>query len=86
MVENKLKKSLNVTIYKTLTCPFCHMAEEFFKKNNIKFKSIDVGNDQKAAQGMIKKSGQMSVPVIDVNGRIIIGFDKNALKKTLKIK
>lgn len=78
------KKS--VTLYKTQTCPFCHMAEEFFKKNKVKYKSIDVGKDKKAAQEMVKKSGQMGVPVIDISGKIIVGFDKSALKKALGIK
>lgn len=72
-----------VTLYKTATCPYCHMAEEFFKQNKVKYKSIDVGKDQKAAQEMIKKSGQMGVPVIDIAGKIIVGFDKSALKKAL---
>ncbi len=77
------KKSLKITVYRTKTCPYCHMAEEFLKQNKIKYKSIDVGTDQKAAQEMIKKSGQMGVPVIDINGKIIVGFDKSALKKAI---
>ena len=79
------KKSHNVIVYRTETCPYCHMAEEFFKQNKVKFKSIDVGKDQKAAQEMVKKSGQMGVPVIDVDGKIVIGFDKAALRKALGI-
>lgn len=77
--------SRTVLLYKTITCPFCHMTEEFFKQNKVKYKSIDVGVNQKAAQEMIKKSGQMGVPVIDINGKIIVGFDKSALKKALRI-
>lgn len=82
------KKSVRgraILLYKTSTCPFCHMTEEFFKQNKIKYRSIDVGVNQKAAQEMIKKSGQMGVPVIDINGRIIVGFDKAAIKKALRI-
>lgn len=82
----KKSKDPKVLLYKTKTCPFCHMTEEFFKKNNIKYQPIDVGENKKAAQEMIKKSGQMGVPVIDINGKIIVGFDKSALKKALKIK
>ena len=81
-----MKKQHNITLYKTLSCPFCHMTEKFFKENKVKYKSIDVGKDQKAAQEMIKKSGQMGVPVIDINGTIIVGFNKAALRKTLGIK
>ncbi len=62
------------------------MTEEFFKQNKIKYKVIDVGKDHNAAKEMMKKSGQFGVPVIDINGGIIIGFDKPALKKALGIK
>ena len=78
-------KKFNVMVYRTQSCPYCHMVEEFLKENKIKYKSIDVGRDQKAAQEMIQKSGQMGVPVIDINGKIIVGFDKTALRKTLGI-
>jgi glutaredoxin-like YruB-family protein len=75
-----------VIIYSTQTCPFCHMAKEFFKEHKIPFTDKDVGNDKKAAEEMIKKSGHMFVPVIDVGGEIILGFDKEKLIKLLKIK
>lgn len=74
-----------VTIYSTPTCHFCHMTKEFLKEKNIPFEDINVAYDQKRAQEMIEKSGQMGVPVIDIDGKIIIGFDKEALKKALKI-
>jgi len=76
----------NVLIYTTHTCPYCNMTKDFFKENNIKFKEIDVSSDQKAAQEMIKKSGQLGVPVIDIDGTIIVGFNKLALKQALDIK
>jgi len=59
------------------------MAKEFFTANNIKYQDINVASDHKAAQEMIKKSGQMGVPVIDIDGTIIVGFDKPAVKKAL---
>lgn len=76
----------SVKIYTTKTCPYCNMAKEFFKANNVKYQEIDVGSDRKAAEDMIKKSGQMGVPVIDVDSTIIIGYNKDALKKSLGIK
>ncbi len=79
-------KSLNITLYRTQTCPYCHMAEDFFKQNKVKYKTIDVGKDPKAAQEMVKKSGQMGVPVVDINGKIIVGFDKTAFRKALGLK
>lgn len=76
---------MTVTIYSTPTCPYCKQAKEFFKENNVEFTDIDVGADQEKAKEMIEKSGQMGVPVIDIDGEIIIGFDKKALKDKLGI-
>lgn len=73
-----------VTIYTTTTCPYCRMAKEFFKKNDVKYTEINVEKDPKAAEEMIEKSGQMGVPVIDINGKVIVGFDKNAIERALK--
>ncbi len=75
-----------VLVYSTLSCPFCKMAKEFLKKHKIKFKDINVGEDQKGAEEMVKKSGQSGVPVMDIDGKIIVGFDQEAIKKALKIK
>lgn len=74
-----------VTIYSTPTCPYCKQAKDFFKQNNIKYTDVDVAADEKKAQEMIEKSGQMGVPVIDIDGQIIVGFDKAAMKKALGI-
>lgn len=76
---------MKVTIYTTATCPYCKQAKAFFKENNIKYTEIDVGADQAKAQEMIEKSGQMGVPVIDIDGEMIIGFDKKRLKDKLGI-
>lgn len=72
-----------VIVYSTSTCPWCVKVKEFLKQNNIPFKDIDVSEDKEAANEMIEKSGQMGVPVIDVNGTIIVGFDQDAIKKAL---
>jgi glutaredoxin len=61
------------------------MAKEFFKDNKIKFEDINVQEDQKAAEEMIKKTGQTGVPVIDIDGKILIGFNIEEIKKTLKL-
>ena len=87
MPEKKVAvKKPKVIVYSTPTCPYCHSAKEFFKENKIDYKDIDVSKDQSAAQEMIEKSGQMGVPVIDINGTIIVGYDKEAIKKALKLK
>jgi glutaredoxin-like YruB-family protein len=69
----------NVTIYTTKTCQYCHMVKDWLKKKGIPYREIDVGADQKAATEMVEKSGQMGVPVIEFDGKIIIGFDQRAL-------
>ena len=61
------------------------MAKAFLKQNNIPYKEINVAEDRKAASEMIEKSGQMGVPVIEIDGKIIIGFDRNAIKKELNL-
>lgn len=75
-----------VKVYSTQTCPYCHMAKKFLDDNNIEYEDIDVSKDHEAAQKMIEKSGQMGVPQIEVDGKIIIGFNKPALIEALGIK
>lgn len=76
---------MGVTVYSTQSCPWCARAKEFLKEHKVSFKNVDVGASQKAAEEMVKKSGQRGVPVIDVNGTIIVGFDEDGLKKALKL-
>jgi glutaredoxin 3 len=71
-----------INIYTSPTCPFCHQAKEYLDSKNIKYTDFDV-NDPKNAQTMIDKSGQMGVPVLDIEGKIIVGFDKEAIDKEL---
>jgi len=75
-----------VKVYSTPTCPYCYMVKDFLKQNGIAFEDINVAEDHEAAHEMIEKSGQMGVPVIDINGQIIVGFDREAVKKALGIK
>ena len=77
---------MTVKIYTTSICPYCKMAKDFLNENKIKFEEVDVGRDHEAAHEMIKKSGQTGVPVLDINGKIIVGFDVERIKKTLKLK
>ena len=72
-----------VTVYSTATCPYCIRAKQFLKDNNITFENFDVSTDQEKTQEMIRKSGQMGVPVLDIDGEIIVGFDKAKIKEVL---
>ena len=76
----------SVTIYTTPTCVYCNMAKEFFKTNNIAYSEADVSASQDKAKEMFEKSGQLGVPVIDIDGEIIVGFDKPAIRGALKLK
>jgi glutaredoxin 3 len=77
---------MTVKVYTTAMCPYCHMAKDFLKENKIKFEEINLENNPKGVKEMIDKSGQTGVPVLDVNGTIIVGFDTEKIKKTLKLK
>ncbi len=72
-------------IYTTPTCGYCHMAKNFFQENNVEYTEFDVSTDAARRDEMIKISGQMGVPVIDINGELIIGFDKNKISQLLGI-
>ena len=74
---------MKVKVYSTKTCPWCHKVKEFLNDKGVKFQDIDVGADQKAANEMVEKSGQMGVPVTDIDGKIIVGYDKEAIEKAL---
>ncbi len=77
---------MKVTVYSTPTCPYCKLTKEFLKEKNVAYSDIDVSADPAAANEMVKKSGQMGVPVIDIDGQIIVGWNKNALEEALGMK
>lgn len=82
----KRGNNMVVKVYSTPNCPWCHKAKEFLKEHKIDFVDIDVSTDRRAALEMVEKSGQMGVPVINIDGQIIVGFDKEKIKNLLKIK
>lgn len=73
----------NVKVYSTPTCPYCIRAKQFLKDNNIEFEDIDISANPQAGQEMVQKTGQMGVPVLDIEGEIIVGFDKEKIKGAL---
>lgn len=72
-----------IKVYTTPTCPYCHHVKDFLKEKGVEFEEVDVSKSHEAAKGMIKKSNSMSVPQIEINGKMIVGFDKAALEKEL---
>ena len=74
----------NVKVYSTPTCPWCMKLKAWMKEKSIEFENIDVSADQEAAQKMIEKSGQMGVPQTEINGKMIVGFNTDAIEAELK--
>ena len=74
-----------VTVYSTPTCPFCKIVKEFLKKHDIEFRDVDVAGDKEGAKEMIEKSGQFGVPVLDIDGTIIVGFDRGKIESALDL-
>lgn len=75
-----------ITIYSTSWCAYCHAVTDYLDKFGIKYVVIDIEKDSSAAKDMIDKSGQMGVPVVDIDGTIIVGFDRSRINSTLKDK
>lgn len=75
--------SKKVIVYSTPTCPYCRKAKEYLQEKGIEYTDIDVSQDESAQKEMIEKSGLMSVPVIDIGGTIITGFDKDKIDEAL---
>lgn len=75
---------MSITMYSTPSCSFCHKAKRYFKENRVPFTEYDVSRDQRRAEEMLRKSGQMGVPVLDIHGKIIIGFNQPEVEKALR--
>ena len=75
-----------VIIFTTPTCSFCRAAKQYFIQKKIRFKEVDVSRDERAARDMVRRTGQTGVPVILINNRPIIGFDKAKINRMLGIK
>ncbi len=75
-----------VKLYSTNWCTYCKLVRDFFRENKVKFKDVNVQRNSSAAEEMLEKTGQSGVPVIDINGKIVIGFDIKKLMKHLKLK
>ena len=73
-----------ITMYTTPSCSFCRKAKDFFRQNHVKFTEYDISRDQRRAEEMVRKSGQMGVPVIDINGKIIVGFNQPEVERALR--
>ena len=74
---------MNVTVYSTPSCPWCTRVKDYLNYKEVKFKEFNVAQDRNAAMEMISKSGQRGVPVIDIDGNIVIGFNQTEIDRLL---
>ncbi|MDU3349401.1 MULTISPECIES: glutaredoxin domain-containing protein [Clostridium] len=75
----------NIRVYTTNTCPWCTKVKNYLKSKNVNYEEVNVGLNRVAAMEMVNKSGQMGVPVLDINGKIVVGFDKNRIDTLLEL-
>lgn len=75
-----------VIVFSTPTCSFCNAAKSYFRQKGIKFRDVDVSRDAAAARDMVRRSGQQGVPVIDIGGKIVVGFDRAKIDNLLKLR
>jgi len=78
-------KAKTIKIYSTPTCHYCNLAKDFFKEKGIKYDEFNVGIDLEKRKEMVAISGQMGVPVIDIAGDIVVGFDEEQVSKLLEL-
>jgi glutaredoxin-like YruB-family protein len=81
-----VKNQPRVIVFSTPTCTYCNAAKRYFREKGIRFKDVDVSRDAAAARDMVRRSGQMGVPVIDIGGKVIVGFDRLKIERYLGIK
>ena len=77
---------MKIKVYSTPACPYCYALKSYLKDRGFEFEDIDVSLDREAAKEMVMKSGQMGVPVADINGQIVIGFDREKIDELLSNK
>ncbi len=83
---SEVKAQPRVIIFTTPTCTYCNMAKKYFREKGVRFKDVDVSRDAAAARDMVRRSGQQGVPVIDIGGQIIVGFDRPKIDRLLGLK
>lgn len=79
------KPARSVTVYTTPTCSWCNALKSWLRKNRIAFREVDVSRDERMAQELVRKSGQMGVPQTEIDGQIVVGFNQARLKELLGI-
>jgi len=84
-MEETKKQQHHIRVFSTPSCPYCVTLKAFLDEKGFKYEDIDVAEDDKAREEMIQKSSQMGVPVVEIDGQIVVGFDKEKISQLLKI-
>jgi glutaredoxin-like YruB-family protein len=79
------KKKKRVILFTTPTCTYCNSAKMYLRAKGIKFRDVDVSKDAVAARDMVRRSGQQGVPVLDIGGRIVVGFNRAEIDRLLDL-
>lgn len=79
------KKQPKVILFTTPSCSYCRAAKKYLRQRGVRFKDVDVSRDSRAAKDMVKRSGQQGVPVIDIGGKVIVGFDRTKIDRLLDL-
>jgi len=85
MTNSEKQSEPKIRVFSTPVCPYCYTLKEFLKEHNIDFEDIDVSKDEVVLKEMVEKSGQMGVPVIEIDGQFVVGFDKEKICKLLNL-
>jgi len=81
-----MKTQPSVILFTTPTCSWCRTVKQYLRKNDVRFKEVDITRDEGAARDMVRRTGQQGVPVTLINNRPVVGFNKNEINRLLNIK
>jgi len=84
-MSRKKQEFPKVLLFTTPTCPHCKHAKRYFRKKNVPFRDVDVSRDRAAARDMVRRSGQQGVPVVDIGGQVVVGFNRRKIDKILDL-
>jgi glutaredoxin 3 len=84
ILEKHEEETMSIKLYSTSTCGYCRMVKNFLRERNVNFTEYNIENDESKMQEMVHRSGQTGVPVLDINGKIIVGFNREKIEQLLK--
>ncbi len=86
MNDKPKKKQKRVIVFSTPTCTYCHQTKRYLRERGVRFRDVDVSKDTDAARDLVRRSGQQGVPVLDIGGKIIVGFNRPEIDRLLELK